>query len=116
MRLQLTVADPSTAVIEYQVEAAPENTVGELAEALAARRPEPTGTPPAIFVAGATYQLDLGEHTIGTASVSRVGLTDPSLAPVMASVRVLPDGRCRLRPEQPGLLLDRVELDGEQAW
>ncbi|SCF06468.1 FtsK/SpoIIIE domain-containing protein [Micromonospora chokoriensis] len=164
MRLQLTVADPSTAVIEYQVEAAPENTVGELAEALAARRPEPTGTPPAIFVAGApldplltlaeaplrqgtvlgldrpvpepptqppglvqvrvvsgtdagaTYQLDLGEHTIGTASASRVGLTDPTLAPVMASVRVLPDGRCRLRPEQPGLLLDRVELDGEQAW
>ncbi|PMR57344.1 hypothetical protein C1A38_30470, partial [Verrucosispora sp. ts21] len=53
VRLQLTVADPSTAVIEYQVEAAPENTVGELAEALAARRPEPTGAPPAIFVAGA---------------------------------------------------------------
>ncbi|MGW3894032.1 hypothetical protein ACWD6L_02445 [Micromonospora profundi] len=45
MRLQLTVADPSTAVIDYQVEAAPDTTVGELAEALAARRPEPADTP-----------------------------------------------------------------------
>ena len=164
MRLQLTVADPSTAVIDYQVEAAPDTTVGELAEALVARRPGPAGMPPTIFVAGApldprltlaeaplrqgtvlgldrpvpeapalppglvevrvvsgtdagaVHQLDLGEHTIGTASSSRVRLSDPSLGPVMASVRVTPDGACRVRPDRPGLLLDRAELDGEQVW
>ncbi|MFF0174363.1 FtsK/SpoIIIE domain-containing protein [Micromonospora profundi] len=164
MRLQLTVADPSTAVIDYQIEAAPDTTVGELSEALAARRPEPAGTPPTIFVAGApldprltlgeaplrqgtvlgldrpvpeasaqqpglievrvvsgtnagaVHQLDLGEHTIGTASTNRVRLTDLSLAAVVASVRVTPDGTCRVRPVGPSLLLDRVELDDEQVW
>ncbi|MEV4199604.1 FtsK/SpoIIIE domain-containing protein [Micromonospora globbae] len=164
MRLLLTVVDPSTAVTDYQVEATPDTTVGELAEALAARRPVPGGVPPTIFVAGApldrhltlaeaplrqgtllsldrpapaaptpplglvevrvvsgtdaggVHQLDIGEHTIGAASTSRVRLTDPALAAVMARVRVTPDGECRLRPAEPGLLLDRREVDGEQVW
>ncbi|RKN29683.1 FtsK/SpoIIIE domain-containing protein [Micromonospora musae] len=164
MRLLLTVADPSTAVTDYQVDASPENTVAELAEALGARRAAPGDTPPTIFVAGApldprltlaeaplrqgtvlgldrpapeapaqppgllevrvvsgtdagsVHQLDIGEHSVGAASTSRVRLTDSSLAAVMAWIRVTPDGECRLRPAQPGLLLDRAELDGEQVW
>ncbi|MGK5737896.1 FtsK/SpoIIIE domain-containing protein [Micromonospora sp. URMC 103] len=164
MRLLLTVADPSTAVTDYQVEADPDTTVGELAEALAARRPSAVAAPPTIFVAGApldprltlaeapvrqgtvlgldrpvpeppaqppgllevrvvsgtdaggVHQLDIGEHTIGAASTSRVRLSDPSLAAVMARVRVTPDGECRLHPAEPGLLLDRTEISGEQVW
>ncbi|MFC0506229.1 FtsK/SpoIIIE domain-containing protein [Micromonospora costi] len=164
MRLLLTVADPSTAATDYQVEADPDTTVGELAEALAARRPRSGATPPTVFVAGApldprltlaeaplrqgtvlgldrpvpeapaqppgllevrvvsgtgaggVHQLDIGEHTIGAASTSRVRLADPSLAAVAARLRVTPDGECRVHPAQPGLLLDRVELDGEQPW
>ncbi|MEU4470082.1 FtsK/SpoIIIE domain-containing protein [Micromonospora sp. NPDC023888] len=164
MRLLLTVADPGTAVTDYQVETDPDTTVGELAAALAARRPSAADTSPTVFVAGApldarltlaeapvhqgtvlgldrpapeapapppgllevrvvggtdagdVHQLDIGEHTIGAASTSRVRLSDPSLAAVMARVRVTPDGECRLRPLQPGLLLDRTEVSAEQVW
>ncbi|MDG4759118.1 FtsK/SpoIIIE domain-containing protein [Micromonospora sp. WMMD710] len=164
MRLLLTVTDQSTPATDYQIEAALDSTVAELAEVLAERRPEPGPRPPTIFVAGAPldpgltladaplwqgsvleldhptpgssprppgtleirvvsglgagsrYQLDIGEHTIGSAEDNQVRLDDVSLGPVIARVRVGEDGECRLYPSGPGLLLDRVEIEDEQVW
>ncbi|MEV4758829.1 FtsK/SpoIIIE domain-containing protein [Micromonospora sp. NPDC049559] len=53
MRLLLTVVDPTTVTTDYQVDAAPDTTVRELAEALAARRPVPADRPPSVYLAGA---------------------------------------------------------------
>ncbi|MEU7587781.1 hypothetical protein AB0A95_15955 [Micromonospora sp. NPDC049230] len=164
MRLLLTVTDHTTSATDYQVEAALDSTVAELAEALAERRPDSDTRPPTVFVAGAPldpgltladaplwqgsvleldrpapespprppgpleirvvsglgagglHQLDIGEHTIGAADDNDVRLTDASLAPVIARVRVTEDGECWLRPAEPGLLLDRVEIEDEQVW
>ncbi|GAA5192377.1 FtsK/SpoIIIE domain-containing protein [Rugosimonospora acidiphila] len=164
MRFLLTVVDQSSVVTDYQVDAAPDTTVRELAESLAARGPQPADRPPTLFVAGApldtrltlaesplrqgamvsldhpvgadvgqprglvevrvvggsdaggVYPLDIGEHTIGAASTCSVRLSDPTLAAVVARIRVTPDGRAHLAPVAPGLLLERAALDGEQVW
>ncbi|MEV4629393.1 FtsK/SpoIIIE domain-containing protein [Micromonospora sp. NPDC049523] len=75
MRLLLTVVDPLSVATDYQVDVAPETTVHELAEALAARRPEPTDDLPRIFVAGAPLdpRLPLAEAPLRQGSVLGLG-------------------------------------------
>ncbi|MDB1087109.1 FtsK/SpoIIIE domain-containing protein [Streptomyces sp. ACA25] len=68
--------------------------------------------------AGAVHRLDLGDHHIalgpdGTARIGRGSPDGPG-----AALRILPGGRCTVRPQGIGspLHLDREEITDEQPW
>ncbi|MGC4855684.1 FtsK/SpoIIIE domain-containing protein [Micromonospora sp. DT4] len=94
MRLLLTVTDQSTPATDYQVEAALDSTVAELAEVLAGRRPEPGTRPPTIFVAGAPLDpgLTLADAPLWQGSVlelDRPAPVSPARTPGPLEVRVV---------------------------
>ncbi|MFI5934102.1 FtsK/SpoIIIE domain-containing protein [Actinoplanes sp. NPDC051494] len=93
MRLLLTVADPAAADVDVLVDTAPDTTVRELAEALAARRAGPPGPVPHLVVAGVPLDptLTVADSPLRQGTV--VGLdtagTVPSGAPALVQVRVV---------------------------